>query len=497
MSLETVDPTRPAPAEATAPNPGVETVIVSDLHLPDAEAVDPRRPFWKTYKQRAFFIDSEFRQMLEHVHKESIAPLELILNGDIFDFDAVTAVPDPPPEPIGWLARLRGLPSEEWMSIFKMDRIIADHPEWFGAVRDFVLKGHRAIFIVGNHDLELHWPSVQDRVRQALELDEAAGARVVFCSWFYISGGDTYVSHGHQYDPYCTARDPIDPLILMHGRPRVRIPFGDLANRCMMNGMGFFNPHATSNYIMSMGQYARFYFRYMLRAQPLLLWTWFWSAATTLALTLWEYWRPAMSDPLLVDEKVQAIADRSQATPSMVRKLNALHVPSACTNPYQIVRELWLDRGLLFLLMVYGAFQLVLTINFVWPISPWWTLVPLALLFPFFLSYSFRVRPAVFVDPLLSPERAELIARITGVQQAVFGHTHEPELKQIGPLRYVNGGFWSPAFAKPDSFARVGAQTFVWIRSNASPGAPREPVIYEWPPGADAPRPHLTASEAS
>jgi UDP-2,3-diacylglucosamine pyrophosphatase LpxH len=469
----------------------VETVIVSDMHLCEAEPANARRPHWKTYKRAEFFVDGDFSRLLEHVDAQARAPLEVILNGDIFDFDAVTLLPPEPEHRIGWLARLRGLQSEEWMSLFKIESIIAVHPVWFKALRDFVSRGHRAIFVIGNHDLELHWPSVQDRIRKELASDDPR-ARVVFCNWFYISGGDTYVSHGHQYDHYCTVRDPIDPLILVHGRPRVRIPFGDLADRYMLNGMGYFNPHAVGNYIMPARQYLGFYLRYMLRTQPLLLWTWFWSAAVTLALTLWEYWRPSMRDPLLVDEKVQAIADHAQATPSMVRKLNALHVPSACTNPFKIMRELWLDRGVLFLIMVYIAFQVILAINFVWPISPWWILVPIALLFPIFLLYSFRVRPAVFVERLLTPERADLIARITGVRQAVFGHTHEPELQDVGPLRYANGGFWSPAFAKPDSTTRVGTQTFVWIKPSATgEGGQRTLALYEWPPGAKSPVPYF------
>ena len=55
----------------------------------------------------------------------------------------------------------------------------------------------------------------------------------------------------------------------MGGKPRVRIPFGDLAARYMLNGMGYFNPHQSENYIMSAVSYLRFFFRYMLRTQPL------------------------------------------------------------------------------------------------------------------------------------------------------------------------------------------------------------------------------------
>ncbi len=463
------------------------TFVLSDLHLTEAEPFDPKRPHWKAYKRREFFIDGDVAQLLRWIDQAKLGPAELILNGDIFDFDNLLAMPKPPPDRLHWLMRLRGLGSEEWMSLFKIDTIIADHPVFFAALVEFLSPNHKIIFTIGNHDLELHWPSVQNRLRAAIDPQGVHRAQVVFCNWFYIAGGDTFVSHGSQYDPYCTVPDGIHPLISVRGRPRVRIPFGDLANKYMLNGMGYFNPHATANYIMSGRQYVAFFFRYMVRDQPFLIWTWFWSALATLLATLAEFLRPAMRDPLTVEDKVNAIAEKSQATPAMVRQLAALDVPSACTRPLMIVRELWLDRGLLFLGMVYAAFQIVLAINFVWSISPLWTLVPLALLFPLFLSYSFRVKPETFSEPLLTPERAELIQKITGARFAVLGHTHMPELSAVGPLLYCNSGFWSPAFAEPECKTRLGTETFAWIAPRETGG--RHVSLWQWREGSDHPEP--------
>ncbi len=484
----------------------MQTVVLSDMHLSDAEPLDPKRPHWKAFKRQEFFIDRDFVHLLEHLGQDTQEPIEVVLNGDVFDFDTVMEMPKPGaiespripnssealapirPASVPWLMRLRGLGSEEAMSLFKMDCIIRDHPEWFGGLGDFVRQGHRVVFVIGNHDLELHWTSVQARIRAAIGLTAETDAKVLFCNWFYLSGADAFISHGNQYDPYCAVPDPIHPLIEVRGKPRVRIPFGDLANRYMLNGMGYFNPHATSNYIMSGAQYVAFFLRYMIRDQPLLIWTWFWSACVTLFTTLDEFLRPAMRDPLSIEEKVAGIAERSQATPSMVRQLAAVDVPSACTRPLMIARELWLDRGLLFLAIVYAAFQAAMAINFVWPISRWWTLVPLALLFPLFLVYSFRVRPETFAKPLLTPERAELIARITGARFAVFGHTHVPELLQIGPLLFANAGFWSPAFSEPACHQRIGTQTFAWLKPGVNG---RTLELWEWPPGGLAPQPFV------
>lgn len=463
-----------------------ETIIVSDMHLADAEPIRARRPHWRAYKQRRFFIDDDFARLLEHYAGGGEDPIELVLNGDIFDFDSITQLPEDPAGPISWLSRIRGLPSEEWMSGFKMRLIIEDHPTWFEALGRFVARGNRAVFVIGNHDAELHWPSVQELVKGALHLPEEALGRVSFATAFYLSAGDTFIGHGHLYDPLCAEKNPIDPLILVHGRPRVRLPFGDMAMRYMLNGMGYFNPHATANYVMTAREYVQFFFRFMFKDQPFMLFTWFWSALATLVLSLRDFWHPEMRDPLLVEEKTEAIAARSNTTPSVVRRMMALNEPSACTNPLKIARVLWLDRGVLFLAAFYVAAQLLLAVNFVWPISPWWGLVFLVLTFPPFLFYSFRVAPQDTEDRLLSERRAELVHEITGAKTAVFGHTHGPMLKQVGPMTYVNGGFWSAAFKEPTCETRIGTQTYV--RLPPSGEGPRRAELLEWPPGADAPR---------
>ncbi|CAN0546940.1 unnamed protein product [Laminaria digitata] len=206
-----------------------------------------------------------------------------------------------------------------------------------------------------------------------------------------------------------------------------------MAMRYMLNGMGYFNPHASEYYVMSARQYAEFFFRFMLRQQPLLLVTWFWSALATLILSLRDFWHPEMRDPLLVEEKTDAIAARANTTSSVVRQVMALNEPSACTSPVKVARVLWLDRGLLFLATLYVAGQLLLAVNFVWPISPWWGLLFVALLFPLFLLYSFRVSPQDPGDTLLTEKRATLLHQITGAKNVVFGHTHDPRPKRLAP----------------------------------------------------------------
>ena len=481
-----------------------ETVVLSDLHLTEVHDPDPRNPLWMAYKQRRHFVDDDFAALLDHLQAEATNPLELVLNGDIFDFDSVTKLPEEVPEGshVNWLARLRGLGSEEWMSLFKIDTILSDHPTWIAALSRFIRRGGRVVFVIGNHDVELHWPSVQQRVREAVGANSGSGERtiggqveddrVVFCPWFYLSQGDTYISHGHLYDGLCSTETAIDPIISVAGTPRVRVPFGDLAGRYMLNGMGYFNPHSTDNYIkQSAWSYLAFWLRFGLRTQPMLLWTWFWGAMATLLVSMRDHVCAPMRDPLTVDKKVRDIARRSGVTPSMVRQLDALNEPSSCRNPVRLLRELWLDRGLLFFALLFAAWQIILHINVAWSISPWWVALPIALLLPPYLGYASSVTPTVFKQPLLTEERARLIAQITGAKRVVFGHTHVPKQAEIGPVQFFNAGFWSPAFATPECKERIGTQSFVWIRSS---GDERHAALYEWSPGGELPAPYEPAA---
>lgn len=465
----------------------MHTFVISDLHISDAECVGEKRPYWKSYKRREMFFDDDFCRFLTFIESQGEGePVELVLNGDVFDFDNIVQLPAGE-QKIDWLSRLRGLGSQEWMSQFKMQCIVRDHQALFKALGQFAKRGNRVVFVVGNHDMELHWESVQNDVRQALGvLADGGNENVRFCTWFYLSQNDTYISHGHQYDGFCSARNLIHPEIKLGGKTMIRIPFGDLCEHYLLNGMGYFNPHATSNYIMSGPEYVVFFFKYMVRTQPMLLWTWFWSALVTFTNSMRHFMAPPVRDALKIEERVASIASAAQTTPSVVRQLNALNSPSACWNPLRILRELWLDRALLFLAMFYFAGQITLAIKMIVPISFWWFLIPFTLLMPFYFVYSFNVNSSVFKHGLLTVKLAQFIEEITGCRRVVFGHNHQPEASHVGGSEYLNSGFWSPAYGDPACTQRIGTQTFVWI----SPGeTQRLGRVWEWPPGEAKPAP--------
>lgn len=440
------------------------TAVISDLHLCEAEPSHPKSPLWKKYKTREFFFDHTFTEFLHHiVGMAENHEVELVLNGDIFDFDSVLSLPEEPPYRVGWLERLRGLNPEEEKSLFKFDRILDDHGEWLNSLRDFIKNGNRVIFVIGNHDLELHWEAVQARLIERLALPEDLRGSVRFCDWFYVSNGDTFIEHGNQQDPYCLCFDPVAPFVLQYNKMEIRLPFGNLACRYMINGMGFFNPHVDSNYVMSLGQYLRFFFKYMARTQPLIIWTWFWGSLLTLFKSISDTLLPAMRDPLRTEDRIEEIAVKANVTPRMVRELRELFAVPATYRPMVIARELWLDRAFIILLTLMALLELDLVVERIYDINIFWIFIPILLLMPFFLFYSRLIKSNVAQYKEPQDDVLAMTGAITHTGRIIYGHTHIVRHEVIGAIEHLNSGSWSPAFLDVECTKPTGQKAFIWI----------------------------------
>ncbi|MBI3554703.1 MAG: metallophosphoesterase [Deltaproteobacteria bacterium] len=458
------------------------TFIVSDIHLTTAEPVSPRDKLWKRFKQKDFFIDHAFEIFLKKIEEESEGDaVELILAGDIFDFDGVNQLPDKQRFTISWLERLRGLNTEERKSRFKMRKIIEDHPVFFRALGKFISRKNRVIFIIGNHDLELHWPGVQKTVLRALDLTEKEEEYVRFNNFFYISNSDTLIEHGNQHDSHSNCQNPINPKIRGLRKERIRLPFGCFANRYMINGMGYFNPHSDRSYIMTARQYLGFLFSHLLRKEPLLLWTWFWGAIMTLVMTLKEGFSLEVKDPLAVEDQVEEIARNANSTPRMVRELKEIHAPASFMDPLGVARELWLDRAFLVMFAFGAGFWLLSVLNIVWKVSYWWVfLLGLFFLVPFFIFYFRSIKSKIIVDVKYYEKAVKLGSKVTRVKRVIFGHTHEFVHTNFSGIEYLNSGTWSPQFDDVECTKPSCPKTFVWIRPSDADKDVRVANVYEW-----------------
>lgn len=454
------------------------TAILSDLHLCEAEPPNRRHPLWKKFKTKEFFFDNDFACFIQEIQKMADGKsVELILNGDIFDFDSVTSFPKDAHYTVSWLESRRGLDSEREKSLYKIDVILRDHPIWVQSLAEFIGNGHRVVFVIGNHDLELNWLEVQKRIMDMIVHKEEDRRRVRFVEWFYLSNKDTLVEHGHQYDPFCSSKDPVNPVVIDYNRLLVRLPFGDLACRYMSNGLGFFNPHIDSNYLLTAWGFTKIYFKYMLRAQPLLIWTGFWTSVVTALQTLRHNTLQARQNPLTVEDRIDEIAKKSNASPRMVREMQALFAQPIAESPLKIARELWLDRAFMVLLGLFLLLYVFLLVDKIYNLSFYWLFVPILLLFPPYFLYARNVQSYVHQYKRPDEEKMTMAGMITNTRRSVFGHTHFMRHEIVGGIEHLNPGTWSPAFLDVECTQREGQQAFVWISPDGT-GTTREAKIY-------------------
>lgn len=169
-------------------------IVVSDLHLGAG--------FRAQGNVLEDFSDHEFAVFLRELAAESRqqrAGVELIINGDAFEMLQVPHVDrfDPQYDYLSEHYRSTAEPDASR----KMALIIEGHPGFFAAIREFLSVGpprRTLTFIKGNHDVELHWTAVQERIREAVD---AMGDRVDLVRFEErrVSREGIYVEHGCQY----------------------------------------------------------------------------------------------------------------------------------------------------------------------------------------------------------------------------------------------------------------------------------------------------------
>jgi UDP-2,3-diacylglucosamine pyrophosphatase LpxH len=447
------------------------TAIISDLHLSDAEPSRPkykvRNKLWKKFKTKDFFIDQALVEFLDEIQqKANHTPIELVLNGDIFDFDSVMALPENPIFKLHWIETRRGLFPKEERSLFKVSVIIEEHAVFMDGLKKFIEHGNSLVIIPGNHDVEFHFEKVQKRFIDSLDLNLMDQKRVRFVHWFYISNNDTLIEHGHQQDPYCLCENPLNPFLIDYNELTIRLPFGNVACRYIMNGMGLFNPHVETNYIMSLSEYLQFFFKYLMRTQPLIIWTWLWGSVATLFHVTRDRFSETFKPKNGMENIVNSAALKANTTPRVVRELQELFATPAVQNPLLIAKELWLDRLFLFTSGLIFTFGVVYFLKHIFDISLSWIFVPILLTMPFFIFYARSVTSLVSTYKEPDENLFAKQASVTGVNRIVYGHTHLPRHEFYGSIEHLNSGSWSPGFTDVNCTESVERNNYIWISPN-------------------------------
>ena len=425
-------------------------LIVSDLHFSDVEEHDDG---WKAHKRGRHLSDDDLAALLRrflakdggppHGRTEHDGQSVLVLNGDVFDFDMVSAAPERPPWPVSRSERRRGLDATADKSAFKLRRILADHPTAVQALAAFLAQGHRIVYVLGNHDRELHFPAVQAALLEALHAATSLGTfedeQLTFEPWFYYVPGEIYVEHGQQYDHFSAFDHLLAPEVPQSTPPRIALPMGNLTNRYLLTVMGFFNPFA-SDFILGLRGYLDHWLRHYASSARVLLAPWFLGSLVVVAKLLGrrgELRRAPPEGPLL-----DAVAQRSGIPRATVDALRALQLEPITARFYRVLRELWLDRVLLAVAVAGGALALALT-----PAPLWIKLVGPPILAPLaFLVYERLAEgETIFTVEERLPGIAQRIATLLDVKLVAMGHTHVPRLIPLGRgATYVDTGTWAP-----------------------------------------------------
>jgi UDP-2,3-diacylglucosamine pyrophosphatase LpxH len=427
-------------------------LAISDLHL-GCDLKPGARP------ARCGF-DAQLAGFLDYhaVRRGNGKPWRLILDGDIVDFVAITVTPGPGDAgfQISEEERQFGLGSEEAKSVWKLRQTFARHPEVFDALARFLQKGNFVHIVRGNHDAEFHWPAVQEEFKAGLaarlELTGSARRRfeqrIQFHPWFYLEPGFFYAEHGNAHDRYSVQSAFFDPTGV---RDALDLPLSSKVLRY------FANRYAEQTDLDEVDTWGvPEYIDWVLKAgNPLRI-------AADYFVMVWRVTYPVFVQSLKAWRRFARAADqaisrvdahassahlrkapgRFSGTEAQARQLLAIASRPAEESLFDSMQLFYLDRALLALLGLVGAFLAVGSAHGLW--AKLAAAVATGIAFAALNAVLARQR-TTDAHPLLK-QAARRVAQLFEVKYVVMGHSHRVVDEPIGSgARYLNLGSWTNA----------------------------------------------------
>ncbi|NUN14453.1 MAG: hypothetical protein HUU55_12555 [Myxococcales bacterium] len=455
-----------------------DTYILSDLHLGEGRSPESRR----FARLESFFYDQEFANFIDRVIVESMVrrnTAHLILNGDIFDFLTLIRVPD---SRVLRTERFRlhrseyrfGLGSSAAKSAWKIERIVRGHPGFFLAILRFLEAGHRITIIRGNHDVELYWGAVQEKLVTTLAdiaknngfstwTPEKLAAQLTIEQWFYYEPDRMYIEHGHQYDAGNSFRFPFNPVLPSHltgeDTEILDYPTGSIFVRMMYNKLKQVDPFST--HFVSLDRYlvlfGRATFIDIIRALTLHF-PFFFRAIK--AARFFEL--HGMDDVArLNDQRIAEYSRKKNMPTETIQLLAGLMREPVGKTKYSLVQEAF--RPVIRATATFSAIALL-------SVSAWFLLFTLiqgsglltsglflrasllgilavatvAGLFVLFTTVHRKIRTPVDPSTVIYFQKAEEIAKILKVPIVAMGHNHTADLRPFKKCHgfYANSGTW-------------------------------------------------------
>ncbi|WP_420645692.1 hypothetical protein [Candidatus Leptofilum sp.] len=517
-------------------------LFLSDFHL--SEGRNPANGL--IHRNEDFFQDVPFAQFVVHHVKLSRRetaveyyniPWKLIINGDIFDFLQVVALPEGAElgrakgEPNARLTaneQKYGLGTSELETAWKLEKIAEGHPCFFQALAWFVAQpGNELHLLKGNHDVELYWPEVQVRLRLLLQqaykswretavpddphallllLEDMPDKlnmvdlhqSVFFPPDYLYEPGLFYVEHGCQYDPINAFTNFCDPR-LPNAPELIELPSGSFFVRYFFNQVEEIHPFADNmkpiikyiNWVIRNAPSAAA--RVVVDILPRYL-----VAVTKMKRKQFNDWRRRQNP----QEVFLPEADLSTSIGQFEQERLAIQAKMQLKLKRA---SRWSTAGTLssLLFKVAALLALLIAIRFFvdgnYPATV--GVIVLAGLLGFISSFFIRLLDQLLVSPYLRDVAAEVASalnKVEGVSQIpyfIFGHDHAamsvplPSSVDSGVKQwYVNTGSWIPVFEDEQRLLREDVQlTFLRLvpERQGFPDCP--PDLLQWSAEAKEP----------
>jgi UDP-2,3-diacylglucosamine pyrophosphatase LpxH len=441
------------------------TVAISDIHLCEIERTDG---LWMRYRQAAYSPDQDLAAMLDALRERVRGDdLCLVLNGDVFDFDA--------PRVVDGESVFHDLPRTAEHGVPAIRSILDDHPIFVEALGRVLADGHEVVFVSGNHDVLLALPEVREVVIARL-LDLAgpeARARIVFRAWFHLTPDGIVLEHGHQYDGFCAHRYPMLPFGA--NAREIQPTMGSLTTRNLVSRMGFFNPHVDGSYMLSTIGYLSHWARYYLFSSHNLIRAYLTGALHVIA-ELFRRRFPATRSRNR--ENILAASRETGAPVAHVARHARLFDTPAEDRLRSVIREFWVDR------VAWAGLTLLVGVAFL--IATRGPLLLCAAIAPaLFIAYELSI-PKLPIDATWRrvQRAARRVARAHRARAVVFGHTHQPAGTWEEGVFYGNTGTWSPAFKDLECTQPLhDERPVVWLVSDGRADGRLEGGLMTWKAG--------------
>jgi UDP-2,3-diacylglucosamine pyrophosphatase LpxH len=432
-------------------------LVISDIHL--GEDILQEGP--AKLSEYIRILNGKLGEFIR-AHREPSADgrsWHLVINGDMFDFVKISLLPDEDEavemlsRPLSPAERQRGLANNPENTAWKLNRILEIHRPVFKEMAGFLLAGNSVTFIEGNHDAEFYFSEVQDRMitflcdlAESFEGDagaeqaraEQVASRVRFRTWFDASPGRYHIEHGNQYDEMCSVEYHLSP----HDDAEEGTLATPLSHRAMpyfAEILGDFSTHAIDQW--TFGQWMRF----ICSMGPRMVWV--------LAKLYWVVCLELVFQAGGNREKeLQAnrekhglrLEELMKETPyglETLRGLDRLRARPAEYSLWKMIHLFYVDRFLL----VAGTLVGLLGSALLWEGPAAWWAAACVVVGAMLLHYGLgKIRAPELIQTLRLA--AARIADRTGARYVVFGHSHHPEMvnlgEEFGVGRFGEGGFY-------------------------------------------------------